>query len=398
MGLSGYDLKRMDEEDTRLLDELSTFYENRERPTADKLLGFKLAESRCFITPLPCRTMVTQITSLIPLYETVIMPIYPQYQDGIEIKKIVDDVTFRKVNYLTPTELATLAEKGRVLPYFTNKYTSFDEKTIRPLLQPGLPRVSPGTMLLIRWAASDLTAEDKDLEESEKLATKDLKSFTQRPKNKMESKCAQCLALCYMLGMRKRFQEAELGQVHACFVSYAVSANYLDAVLQAKCLFAKNVMGDIGGLPEGVDINYVLKGLKLDYSPDLPLEEYIEVFDSKTSKALRRIFANLLSDPLSSKYTDRLSNKIYDLNREVKELAASKVAKVYETVSDMALYGGRKFIESQTQKYIQVPKKGFMRLSDWLASKGIDLAAKAKGKDWSIAQLYKAQCKLERCH
>jgi hypothetical protein len=389
----------MDDEDKRLFDELSAFYESRERPTVDEVLGFKLAESRCFIPYLPCRTMRTHITSLIPLYEAVIMPIYPNCQVGKDkTKKIADDAAFQSVHCLTPTELATLAEKGRVLPYFTNEYTSFDEKTIRPLLQPGLPRVSPRTMLLIRWAAFNLIAEDKDSEQSDELATKDLKSFTQRPKSKMESKCTSCLALCYMLGMRKHFQEAKFGQPHACFVSYVVSANYFDAVIQAKCLFAKEVLGDIGGLPEGIDIDYVLKGLKLAYSPDLPLDEYIEVFDSKTSKALRRILANLLSDPLSSKYSGRLSGKIYDLNREVKEIAESKTAKVYETISDMALYGGRKFIESQTQKYIQVPKRGFMRLSDWLASKGIDLTAKVKGKDWSIAQLYKAQCKLERCH
>jgi hypothetical protein len=69
---------------------------------------------------------------------------------------------------------------------------------------------------------------------------------------------------------------------------------------------------------------------------------------------------------------------------------------VFETVSDMALYGGSKFIESQTDRIIKVPKKGLVRLGEWLASKGIDLTAKTKGKDWSIAQLYKAQCQLKK--
>lgn len=59
--MSEYNLKRMDDEDKRLFDELSAFYESRERPTVDEVLGFKLAESRCFIPYLPCRTMRTHI-------------------------------------------------------------------------------------------------------------------------------------------------------------------------------------------------------------------------------------------------------------------------------------------------------------------------------------------------
>lgn len=387
----------MAKEDKKLHDELLSSYEGREVPNVDEILGFKLGQSRCFIPFLSCGRLPSRITTLIPLYETVIMPIHPIAQLHKKFEKVADSSTFKTVHGLTPTELATLAEEGRVLPYFCQEYTSYDERTIKPLLQSGLPRVSPRTMLLIRSAAWHLIAEGKDSEHFEQLATEDIKSFAQGSASKLEPKCATCLALCYMLGIREQHREKLFEKNQACLVSYAASANYLDAVLQANCTFAKEVMGNMGDLPEGIDIDYFLKGLRLAYSPDLSLEEYVEVFDSKTSKALRRILTNLLSDPLSSKYNERLSAKIYDLNRQVREIADSKIAKVYETVSDMALYGGKKFIESQSQKYVRVPKRGFIRMSDWLASKGIDLTAKVKRKDWSIAQLYRAQCKLKSC-
>jgi len=144
-------------------------------------------------------------------------------------------------------------------------------------------------------------------------------------------------------------------------------------------------------------MDYILEGLKVRYTPSISLEHYVDIFDGKTSKALRRIVANLLSDPLSRKYKERLNAKICDLNQQVEELSEGKTAKIFDAVSDMALYGGKKFIESKSQKYIKIPRKGFIKLGEWLASKGIDLQAKVQRKDWSIAQLYKARCRLKRC-
>jgi hypothetical protein len=104
----------------------------------------------------------------------------------------------------------------------------------------------------------------------------------------------------------------------------------------------------------------------------------------------------LVEDPLSKKYSQRLKVRIFDLNQQIEEIAEGRAAKVFGAISDMAIYGGKKFIEAQSQRYIKIPKRGLVKLGEWLASKGIDLEAKVQRKDWAIAQLYKARCKLRK--
>lgn len=369
-----------------------------------KCLGFELKESRCFIPSIECGQTWIPLTALIPIYDTIIAPISPTYftkasTKRIVIKKIKKTSEFEKVHGLSPNNIAKLAEKSRVIPYFTASYDQYDENAIRSLIEPGIARISYGSMMFLRNAGRIITRQKRispqNWKESLKLANADVTKFDFQSSN-LEG-CVVCLAMCYALGSRKHFLESKFSQAHVCFLSYALSNHVLDSLLQVKCPIASAVLSNIGNLPEEIPIEYILKGLRVEYSEELAIEEYAEVFDGKTSKALRRIIWNLYKDPLSKKYNERLSAKIHDLNQQVEELAESKAAKILEAISDMAVYGGEKFIESQTQRYIKIPKKGLIRLGEWLASKGVDVTAKVHGKDWSVAQLHRARCKLKKC-
>jgi hypothetical protein len=123
----------------------------------------------------------------------------------------------------------------------------------------------------------------------------------------------------------------------------------------------------------------------------------LDIFDGKTSRALRKIVIDLLKEPLSGRHIGRLNARIFELNHAVRELAKGRAAAIFETVSDRALYGGEKFIESKMQQKVRVPHKGYIKLEEWLASKGVELQARLSGNDWTITQLYKARCMLASC-
>lgn len=336
--------------------------------------------------------------SLVPMYDAVLLPIHPNYWVSagtkVDERKISAVSVFKELHGLSPTDLKTLAEKGRVIPYFESFYSAYNPRIISPLLEPGVPRISPAQMASIRGAPMTWLMQEKEWNDTKRLACLDV-SKLKFPKGEH---CANCLSACYMIGLQDYFHGPTYkGPLTACFVSYALSVRLFDSVLQTECFIAEDILSNIGGLPMGLPMEYILEGLKVKYSPDIPLGQYVNIFDSKTSKALRRVVEKLLSDPLSKRFSHRLSARIYDLNQQVEELAEGKAVKIFETISDMAVYGGEKFIESQSQRFIKVPKKGLIKLAEWLASRGVDLQAKLYRKDWALAQLCKARCKLERC-
>lgn len=92
-----------------------------------------------------------------------------------------------------------------------------------------------------------------------------------------------------------------------------------------------------------------------------------------------------------------MNSKVFEFNREIGELATSRSAAFYEAVSEIAVYGGTKFVERQSEGFLKTRKKDLGRVEEWIASKLMDVHAKVTGKDWTIAQLYKARCKIEQC-
>jgi hypothetical protein len=385
------DLKRLDQEDKKYLEE----YDLSESFDLEKILGFKLPKGRCFVAPAPCSRNVSSPLALVPLYDVIFYPIYSAYFENVENNnskqiKINNDSIFEKIHGFKPSELRRLAEDGRIVPYFTDEsYEGYDAETIKPLLMAGVPTVSPVQRTLIVTNHIKTFENQTKWKQMEELSLIDAKLFS------LDDSCANCLTACYYMGFRDYFIEKK-NTDGLCFLCDSLVVHPLNAVMQTECRINRELLSRFGGLPEQVPIEYILEGLKINYSTEIPLEEYLDVFDTKTTKAIRRIVNELLNDPLSRNYSQILKNKVFDFNQQVNEIGKGKAAKVFESISDMAIYGGEKFIESQTNKMIKIPKRGLITIGEWLASKGIDFQTKITHKDWAIAQLYKAKCKLDK--
>lgn len=355
----------------------------------EEIFGFKLPETRVYLPELRCPLPLTSIYTLLPLYDSVIFPIKPYFEKE---KKIKNAKIFRRIHGLSPDEIATLARKGRVFPRFETKLSEFDAKLIKPLLEPGIPRISPAQARLVAFYGF-CTLVQNDCQKCELTAKQAEKDF---PKLHGKS-CIGCLAVLYSLGYRN--QVLTIGSIipKVCMASQAVISRNLNAVFQTRCPVGKKALGMMSNLPEEQTLEYMLYGLGINYVPEIPLEDYVDILDTKTTKAVRKIVSEMLQDPIARKYRQRLSAKIFEFNQQVEELSESKTAKFYKAVSDLVIYGGNKFVEKQTKNYVKLPKESLKKGAEWLASKVLDLHSWITRKDWTIAQLYRTQCKLEKC-
>ena len=78
--LSKEELRKLDEEDKKLVEEVGGEEKYIE---LDDLLGFQLPKTKCFVPPVPCGDTMAPLMSLVPLYGTVILPIYSYYSRDI---------------------------------------------------------------------------------------------------------------------------------------------------------------------------------------------------------------------------------------------------------------------------------------------------------------------------
>jgi hypothetical protein len=137
-------LKKLDEDNNKLVHELIDKLKNTGIVNLDELIGFKLQKSRCFVPRVLCNMVSYPVMSLIPLYDVVFVPIFSEFEINKKTVKISGDKgeeMFKTLHGFTPTEIAMLSEKGRLIPYFVEKYVEYDERIVEPLLQPGIPRI-----------------------------------------------------------------------------------------------------------------------------------------------------------------------------------------------------------------------------------------------------------------
>jgi hypothetical protein len=417
-------LKSLDQEDSELYSELTTMAtKDILRGVKDpnflfdpwKYVGFRVAGSKVMIPQNVCGIPIISPYSLLPMYDCLFIPVSPIAEFLSETgkrktfmkEKIVNEKLFKITHGLNPQEMAYLAEKGRAVPYFKASYEEYDERTIKPLLEPGVPRLSDGVKLALETAVGNLIMIRNQERREEYLtrAKNDLREIFGAPLNpeseiarKNIAGCGYCLASLYADGLHRVFEECGIrNRKYICVMSSIRFAQELGAVLHTDCKWTKGIIASWSGLPKGSSYEEIVEGLKLTYRHDIPLEVYLDILDSKTTAAVRRLIQRILEDPLAGKYSERLSARIYDYNQQIEDLSRSKTAKLFSIVSDIVVYGGSSFIESQSQKIVRIPKKGLQRIAEWMASKGMDLHAKITRRDWAVAQLCKARCKIEKC-
>lgn len=375
-----------------------------------KYIGFEVSGSKVMVPHNLCGSPMIYPYALLPMYDCVLYPVtsfsetfYRTNKEVIGKKnKIRDEKAFQREHGLSPKEMAYLAEKGRIVPIFSGPYAEYDEKTVRPLLEPGIPRLSRGVRLPLEQLVSTLVqaARGEDFEKYRALAKRDLHEFfgiSDDAKRTIDV-CGDCLASLYAQGLHGITKECDIHNLEfVCLMSSMRFSQILGAVLQTECKWTKEIIANWSGLPTGSSCEAIVKGLKINYRQDIPLEYYLDALDNKTTAAVRSLTQRLLKDPLAGKYSERLNAKIFEFNKQVEELSGSKAVKLFSVVSDIVVYGGSRFIESQSQKTIRIPKKGLRRVAEWIASKGVDVHARLTGKDWAIAQLCKARCKIDKC-
>jgi hypothetical protein len=373
-----------------------------------KVVGFKIPGSKVLVPYNMCGISRISPYALLPMYDCLLFPITSSFYWSYETKngeapvalKIRNDKIFRMTHGLSPQELAYLAEKEKIIPIFENPYPRYDEKTVKPLLQPGIPRLSLNVKLALEMAIvhRDKLKLGESFEKHLDSARKDMCEIFGISDPKRIKVCEDCLGNLYAKGMRDSIIRADITNPdYICLINSLPFSQELGAVLQSDCKWTNQVLASWSGLPRPESLEMITRGLKVMYGQDIPLDSYLDILDSKTTAAVRSIVRKLLEDPLSRKYSERLNVRIFDVNQQVEELCRSRMAKAFSLVSDIAVYGGDKFVEYKSQKTIRIPKRGLQKIAEWITSKGIDISARLTGKDWAIAQLSKARCKIEKC-
>jgi len=378
----------------------------------EDIVGFKLKEPTVFLPRVSCAHLApsvasickfagektaTSILTLLPLYDSLVYPISPNFGDTK-----MSEENFEEANEISLMDFLKIVERGRIIPYFVSRYQVYDVSFLQHFLEIGIPRISNRHMDLIRAQNScGFTNEDcEKCEANSRSAQKDLANFLKKGTISEDNKsCANCLANAYSMGIEKdRIFQSHSPRQTLCAISDIRISRNMGGVFQTNCPICVETLRLFTGVTEIENaVEAIVDGLRVKYTRDLDFEGYLELLDEKTTRAIREITKKILEDPFATKYSERLNAKIFSFNREVEEVAKTRTAKFYHAISDIAVYGGNKFVERQTQGYLQAGKKDVSKVSRWIASKLMDYHAKVMGKDWTVAQLYRTQCKIEQC-
>jgi hypothetical protein len=374
--------------------------------TIKDILGFDIAGASVFIPRVPCahidpsRTYCksaqnegsTSIFSLSPIYDSLIYPIF----DGF--KEPVNEKNFQEFNGVSVDDFLVFVEKKRIIPYFPNAYQRYDPNLIQKFLEPGMPRISRFHLRLIMDmnCCSLVNTNCEKCGKNLKIATEDLES---RLNDKSQiTDCSDCLSTLYTTGVNRDalFKSQEPLNTICVLRDILISRN-MNAIVKSNCMVANEALGIFSGLTEANQTyDSIVKGLKVSYSPEIDVASYLDFLDGKTTRAVREIIKKITEEPYVAKYSERLSAKLCDLNKEIEEMGRTRPARFYQAVSDIAVYGGSKFLQAESKSLIKVQNKDSHKASEWIASKLFDIHAKVTGKDWTLAQIYKTRVKMEK--
>jgi hypothetical protein len=341
---------------------------------------------------------LASIYSLLPMYDKIFFPIKPQW-DKAKIK----ENSFTTHFGISLKDFLSLIEKNKIIPYFTAPYKEYDEKLVRNFLEPGLPRIHKLRWeLLTRYnTCSIFDGNCEKCTRNLRKAENDFKNIETIPKEKgYNGSCSRCLGLLYNLGInRKALMDYNGNKPEAiCNLMDSVAARNIDAVVETNCPISKKALGFFSNSIGRLDIiESVVTGLKIKYTNDIALDDYISLIDANTTKAIREIVNKIMKDPFACRYSDNLNSMVIEYNKEIEELSKSKAAKFYGAFCDLAVYGGTEFIKRKTNEYVNTNKLDLTKVSSGLSSALLDIHAKVTGKDWTITQIYKTRCKLDKC-
>jgi hypothetical protein len=159
-------------------------------------------------------------------------------------------------------------------------------------------------------------------------------------------------------------------------------------------------------------LEFIERKLRIAYSENLPISEYIDIFDSRTTEAMRTIFGRIVTSA-SSKGGSliNLQNSIEEYNRQVEELIARSTKRtkmVYATSDVLRANAGaiKMLLEGAAEKYINAPEKAWdcfivpkryrNAVSKWLGEKAVGLEAALAGVTPEAVHLYHTRTCIDR--
>ncbi len=397
-----FNLKNIDKENNEFFDEVKAKVHLGEYSLKD-ILGFELKEPAVYVSRALCGHFDPSFAAQCKLMKSIdiplaslwtLLPVYNQILYPISSKATENN--FQKINGISLKDFIRIIEHGKIIPYFKTAYQNYDSNLMEQFIKTGIPRISSTHHSLVKeqGICKLFNSDCKKCGNIIKSARKDIIEFTQKSPN-----CYQCLALAYSAGIRKEeLLESQLKLQSICAVTEILSSRNFGTVYQANCPINAQALKLFRGHLSVEDIiEPIVCGLKIKYSPDLDLNSYLDLLDGKTTRAVREAISRILKEPFTAKYSERLNSKIFEYNREVEEISKTRTAKFYHAVSNIAVYGGSKFIERQSEGYLQAKKEDTKKTSEWLASKFMDYHAKIMKKDWTYAHLYRFRCKMNLC-
>jgi len=220
---------------------------------------------------------------LIPFYDRIYMWIYDRNfnLDGFPLITSVSD--FKIVHGLTTDELKVLAREGCIIPisyieedlytgFMRNFWTSLETQAF-----PFIPRA-------YAW----MLANDFQIENKIFLDWKD-------------PAVSYVGQLAYAAGLE----------------SILVTNRPIESLPSQSLATIERTMSAMNKLPlflENTRLEYFLQGLNLAYSPEMPLNEYLQVFTSQRRKELRALIARLLEQKVA------VEDVILEINRGISDL------------------------------------------------------------------------------
>ncbi len=403
-------LKKIDEENSSYLEEN---WEKAEKGklTIDDILGFKIKSSRVFIPRVPCSYASPSnakcgfseeesnnlIFSLTPLYDTLIYPIPNDYEFG---KKMTAE-SFESTNNIKINDFIKFIEKGRIIPYFETSYSDYDVDFINVFLEPGLPRISSEYMNLIYLFNKCESVKNlcKRCEELTDKARGEIKDFNLDISKEEENEYVDYIAELYRLGVpKKRILTLKYPESSLNLSSDVIIARNFQATIETNCSIAKESFGLFSNISEKEGFyDTIVSGLGVKYTSDIDLGNYLDLMDSSSTRAIRKITDRIRKDPYAMRYSERLNSKLVDYNRQIEEIAKSKTAKFYNALSDIVVYGTEKVIEDKTDSTVKTKPSNLRKVSDWIASRFMDVENIARRRDLTLAQLYRTKYKIDEC-
>jgi len=157
---------------------------------------------------------------------------------------------------------------------------------------------------------------------------------------------------------------------------------------------------------ETYNLDYVVKNLRIAYSDEIPLEDYIAIFGSNTTEKMRRVVEKIINDSKSKESPHHeLRRIIDDYNTEIEEFSTRKRTKILYGISNVinknkdaiksTLVGPiDKYVGTGLDKF-SLPDKEKQEISKWFGEKTESLQAAMLGISPDVLQLHKVREELK---